>query len=94
MTTVTASHSSKAVVEDATIKVAVNYLSYIWAEKAIQTGKALIIDLFKFFKMILNTLIVLRVLRFSRAIYRRDVGHGLKGLSVYPLWCNIRRLLF
>ena len=49
----------------------------IRAEKAILPGKALIIDLFKLFKMILNTLIVLRVLRFSRAIYRKDVGHGL-----------------
>ena len=51
MTTVIASDSGKSIVEDATIKVAVNYLSYIGAEKAILPGKALIIDLFKSFEI-------------------------------------------
>ena len=77
MTTVSTSDTGKSVMEDATIKVAVNYLSYIGAEKAILFGKALIIDLFKFFKMILNALVVLGVLGFSRAIYGGDVGHWL-----------------
>ena len=54
--------------EDATIQIAVNNLSHIRAEKAILLGKTLIIDLLKSLKMILNTLVVLGVLRFSRAI--------------------------
>jgi hypothetical protein len=77
MTTVTAPHSSKAVVEDAAFKVAVNYLSYIGAEKAILPGKALVIDLFKSFEMILNTPVILRILWLSRMIYGRGVGHWL-----------------
>ena len=46
-------------------------------KKTVLLGKTLIIDLLKSLKMILNTLVVLGVLRFSRTIYRRDLGHGL-----------------
>jgi hypothetical protein len=44
---------------DAAIEVAVNNLSHIGPEKAILLGKALIIDLFQRFKIILNTLVIL-----------------------------------
>ena len=77
MVAILAFNPSKAVVEDATIKVAVNYLSYIGPKKTVLLGKTLIIDLLKSLKMILNTLVVLGVLRFSRAIYGGSVGHGL-----------------
>ena len=46
----------KTVVQDSAIQIAVNHLLHIRPEKTIMLGKALIIDLFKFFKMILNTL--------------------------------------
>ena len=59
MVAILAFNPSKAIMEDATIKIAVNDLSHIGPEKAILLGKTLIIDLFKFFKMIFNTLIVL-----------------------------------
>jgi len=64
-------------VQDATIEVAVNYLPHIRPKKTVLLGKALVIDLFKFFKVILNALIILRILGFSRAIYGGDVGHRL-----------------
>ena len=63
--------------EDATIKITVNDLFHIGSEKAILLSKTLIIDPLKFFKVILNALIILRFLGFSRAIYGGDVGHWL-----------------
>lgn len=47
------------------------------AEKARLPGKALFIDLFKSFKMVFNTLVILRILWLSRMIYERDVRHWL-----------------
>ena len=49
--------------------IAVNNFSHIGAEKAVLPGKALIIDLFKSFEMILNTPVILRILWLSRMIY-------------------------
>jgi hypothetical protein len=59
VTAIPAFDTGKAIMKDPTIKIAVNDLSHIGPEKAILLGKTLIIDLFKFFKMIFNTLIVL-----------------------------------
>jgi hypothetical protein len=75
--TVSTSDTGKSVMEDATIKIAVNNFSHIGAEKAVLPGKALIIDLFKSFEMILNTPVILRILWLSRMIYGRGVGHWL-----------------
>ena len=77
MATVTASDSGKSIMEDATVKITVNNLLHIRPKETVLLGKALIIDLFKSLKMILNTLVVLGVLRFSGAIYGRGVWHGL-----------------
>ena len=70
-----ASDPGKAVMQDAAIEVAVDDLSHIGPEKAIFFSKTLIIDLLKRLEMVFNTLIILRVLWFARAIYRRNVGH-------------------
>jgi len=63
--------------EDATVKIAINDFSHIGPEKAILLGKALIVDLFQRFKIVLNALIILRVLWFTWLINGRRVGHGL-----------------
>ncbi len=69
MSTISTFHPCTAIVQDTAIKIAVNDLSHIGPKKAILLSKTLIIDLLKCLKMILNTLVVLGVLRFSRAIY-------------------------
>jgi hypothetical protein len=63
--------------EDAAIKIAVNDLFHIGSEKAILLSKTLIIDLLQCFKMILNALIILKILRLARAINKRNIGHWL-----------------
>ena len=83
--------TGKATAKDAAIKVAIDNLPHIGPMKSILLGKKVIINLLKLFKMVLNTLIVLRVLRLSRAIYRRDVGHGL--ISPMTEYRNTRRLI-
>ena len=57
-------NTGKAIMEDATVKIAINDLSHIGSEKAILLGKALIVDLFQRFKVVFNALIILRVLWF------------------------------
>jgi hypothetical protein len=51
MATVSTSDTGKSVMEDATIKVAVYYLSYIGPKKTVLLGKTLIIDLLKSLKI-------------------------------------------
>ena len=77
MTAVFTSYAGEAIVQDATIEVAVNHLPHIWPKKTVLLGKTLIIDLLKRLKVVFNALIILRVLRFSRAIYGGSAGHGL-----------------
>ena len=59
----------KSVMQNAAIKVAINYLFDIRTEKAILPGKPVIIDLFKGFKMILHALIVGWDIRISPEVY-------------------------
>jgi len=59
MVIIFAFNTGKAVMEDATIEVAIDNLSDIGPKKAILLGKALIIDLLQRLKVILNTLIIL-----------------------------------
>ena len=77
MATVATSDAGKAIMEDATIQIAVYHLFHIRPEKAIALDKALIIDLLKSLKIILNTLVVLGVPGSSRPIEGGGVGHGL-----------------
>jgi hypothetical protein len=75
MAAVFASDPGETVMEDSAIEVTVNDSFDIGAKKAILFGKTVVIDLFKSLEMIFNTLIILRFLWLSRAIYRRDIGH-------------------
>ncbi|MFO7740096.1 MAG: hypothetical protein R6V46_16575 [Desulfatiglandaceae bacterium] len=49
----------KAIMENATVQVLVDNLLYVGPQKPVLFGKAIIIDLLKFLKMVLNTLIIL-----------------------------------
>ena len=77
VTTLSTPDSRKAIMEDATVKIAINDLSHIGPEKAILLCKALIIDLFQRLKVVLNALIILRVMWFTWLINGRRVGHDL-----------------
>ena len=76
VTTLSTPDSRKAIMEDATVKIAINDLSHIGPEKAILLCKALSIDLFQRLKVVLNALIILRVMWFTWLINGRRVGHG------------------
>jgi hypothetical protein len=52
MAAVSTFHTSKAIVQDTAIKIAINHLSHIRPEKAILSFKALFIDLFKSLKIV------------------------------------------
>jgi hypothetical protein len=58
MAAVSTFHTSKAIVQDTAIKIAINHLSHIRPEKAILSFKLFLIDLLKSLKMIFNTAIV------------------------------------
>jgi hypothetical protein len=77
MAAFTTFHPRKAIVQDTAVEIAVDHMPHRRTEKTVLFDKTVVIDLLQFFKMILNTLIILRVLWFSRAVYRRDVRHGL-----------------
>ena len=68
MATVLALDAGKTIVENAAIKIAVDHLFHISTEETVLGSKALVIDLLKFLKMILNALVILGVPRFPRAI--------------------------
>jgi hypothetical protein len=69
--------AGKTVVEDAAIKIAIDHRFHISTEEAVLDGDALFINLLKFLKVILNTMVILRILRFARAGWGRNVGHRL-----------------
>ena len=58
MAAVFASNPGESVMEDAAIKVAVNYQFDIRTKKTIPFGKTVVVNLLKYLKMILNTLII------------------------------------
>jgi hypothetical protein len=69
--------TSKAIVQDTAIKIAIDHLSHIRSEKAILPFKALFIDLFKSLKMVFDTPVIGGIPRIARPVDRRNVGHGL-----------------
>ena len=77
VTAIATPDTGKAIVQDATVKKPVNDFLYIRTEKTVLFLKALIIDLFKCLKMILNALIILRVPWFTWLINGRRVGYCL-----------------
>ena len=81
MTTFPTFDPRKPIVKDATVKEPVDYLPDIWPEEPVLLGEPLIIDLFQFLKVVFNTLIIGRILRFAGLINRRCVGHELIPLT-------------
>ena len=75
VTTLFTPDPSKAVMQDTAVKEAVDHLLHIWPKEPVLPGEALLINLFQFFKVFLNTLIIGGILRFSRLVDRRRVGH-------------------
>ena len=63
-------HPGEAIVQNATVKEAVDHLLHIRAEKAILICKTVVIDLLKRLEMVFNTLIILRLLWPSRPVDR------------------------
>ena len=75
MAAIFASQPGIAVMEDAAIEITLNDHCSIRTQKTVMFGKTVVVDLFKSLKMIFNTLIILRFLWLSRAIYGGDVAH-------------------
>jgi len=67
----------EAVMQDAAVQVSIDDLLYVGSQKSILFGKAIIIDPFKFFKMVFNALIILRILRLARFVNSRCIRHVL-----------------
>ncbi len=67
----------EAIVQNATVKEAVDHLSHIRTENAILFCKTLIPAAagLKRLEMVFNTLVILRILWFARTIYRRCAGY-------------------
>ncbi len=59
MAAIFALDTGKPVLEDATIKEPIDHLPHIGPEKATLPGKTVVIYLFKRFKIVFNTLIIL-----------------------------------
>ena len=59
MVAIFAFNTGKAIMDDATVKIAISDLPHIGPEKAILLGKALIVDLFPRFKIVLKALVIL-----------------------------------
>jgi len=64
----------KAVMEDAAVQKTIDDLFDVWPEKPVPGCEPFIIDLLQRLKIVLNTLIVLRGLRFSGLINRGYIG--------------------
>ena len=69
--------TGKAIVQDSAVKVSIDHSLNIRPEKTVLLRKTIIINLLKRLKMVFNALVIHRVLRFSGAVYRRDIGHWL-----------------
>jgi hypothetical protein len=64
----------KPIVEDAAIQEAMNHLFHIGTKKAVPGCEPVVIDLLQRLKVILNTLIILRLLRLAGPVGRGYVG--------------------
>ena len=60
--------TGKAIVQDSAVKVSIDHFLDIRPEKTVLLRKTIIIDLLKRLKMVFNALVILKSLRFSRAI--------------------------
>jgi hypothetical protein len=88
MAALSTSDPGKAVVQNATVQIAVDHGPQIGTVKPIGPLKILLIHPFKILKMILNTLVIDRTLRPARAIegiFRR-VFSSLSGTMLHRDW--------
>jgi len=67
----------EAAVQNTAVKITINDLLYVRSQKSILFGKTIIIDPFKFFEMVFNTLIILRIFKLTGSVHSRYVGHVL-----------------
>ena len=74
MTAVFTFDPCKAIMEDAAVQEAINHLPDIGAKKAVFCCEPIVIDLLQRLKVILNTLIILRLLRLAGPVDRGYVG--------------------
>jgi hypothetical protein len=75
MAAFTTFHPRKAIVQDTAVEIAVDHMPHRRTEKTVLFDKTVVIDLLQFFKMILNTLIILGLLRFSGLVNGGCSGH-------------------
>ena len=68
MAVLSTSDPGKAIAQNATVQIAVDHGAQIGTVKPIGPLNALLIDLFKFLKMILNTLVMGRILRPAKTV--------------------------
>lgn len=76
MVTIPALDPGKAAVQIATVKIPIDDLFHIWAEKAILPRKPILIHLLKGLAMILNAAVVRRIMRIARMVKRGRIQHG------------------
>ena len=76
MATISALDPGKAVVQIATVKIPIDDLFHIWAEKAILPRKPILIHVRKGLEMILNAAVVRRIVRIARLVNRGRIQHG------------------
>jgi len=74
MAAIGAADSGKAVMEDAAVQKTVNHLFDIGPKNPVSSGEPFIIDLIERLKIILNTLIILGLLRSSGLVDRGCAG--------------------
>ena len=76
MATIPALDPAKAAVQIATVKIPVDDLFHIWAEKTILPRKPILIHLLKGLEIILNAAVVSRSMRIARTINRERNQDG------------------
>ena len=76
MATILAFDSGKTVVQITTVKILIDDLFHIWAEKAVLPRKPILIHLLKGLEMILNAAVVRRIMRIARMVNRGRIQHG------------------
>ena len=76
MVTIPALDPGKTLVQIATVKIPIDDLFHIWAEKAILPRKPILINLLKGLEMILNAAVVRRSMRIARTVNWGRIQHG------------------
>ncbi len=80
--TILAFNAGETIVEDAAIKIAIDHLLHISTEETVLGGKALVIDLLKFLKVILKASVIQGIFRFPRAVCGRNIRHDARAFWI------------